>query len=325
MAILIRGKLYSNWKEAESKSSIFRSEQKKFQFDLDQDACSNADEVIDRYHLIAGYGDPWSHRVLITRVLKKLGAFIPVTIVDPMPTNQGWKLRKDDEAVNDVMSNYSYLYELYRQSDFLYTGRLTVPLIWDSLKKKIINNESHEIMQILNKDFLWVHENTDDLFPASMVDELDCLYDFIFDSVNNGVYKTGFAPNQRIYEKSIAALFAALDELEEHLSYSRFLMGDNITGVDICLFTTLIRFDAVYYPYMKCNHKQLQEYKNLWAYTKDIYHLPGVKDTVCFESMMKTYYGLEYLNPTKVIPSVPKLELGTGIETLNYELYSAPF
>ena len=325
MAILIRGKLYSNWKDAEPESTVFRSEQRTFQFNIDQDAHTKPQNDVNRYHLIAGYGDPWSHRVLVTRALKQLQATVPITIINPTPTKQGWKLNDSDKADKKEMSNYSYLYELYRQSDFAYTGRLTVPLIWDDEKKRIVNNESQEIMKILNNDLVWGKEGSLNLYPDSKKEEQEYLYDFIFDNINNGVYKTGFAPNQRIYEKSINALFAAFDDLEELLSQSRFLLGENITGVDISLFTTLIRFDVIYYPYMRCNLKRLQEYTNLWAYTKDIYHLPGVKDTVCFESMMKTYYGLEYLNPTKVIPKVPKLELGTGVETLKYELYSAPF
>ena len=325
MAILIRGKLYSDWKEADPHISIFRSEQRKFHEQIDHNILSDAKSLHGRYHLLAGYGDPWSHRVLITRTLKQLDSLIPLTLIAPIRTPEGWRLLEQPEANQGDISRYTYLHELYRSSDFLYTGRITIPVLWDTEENRIINNESYEIMQILNEFSSNPSQDTLDLFPKTKQGEMEQMNNFIFDNINNGVYKIGFAPNQKIYEKSTAALFSALDDLEERLSGSRFLLGDNISAADINLFATLIRFDAIYHPYLKCNYKRLQDYANLWLYTKDIYHLPGIKDTVQFKTIMETYYGLEYLNPTQVVPNPPTLDFGIGVETLKYTLYSAPF
>lgn len=324
MAILIRGKLYSSWKEAESSSSIFRSEIRTFDGRVSQSEDADFKLSAGRYRLIAGYGDPWSHRVLIVRALKQLEDIVPLTIIDPMMTKQGWVFSEQDRKKGEGIYSHKYLHELYRCSDLLFTGRISVPLLWDSKTERIVNNESYEITHMLNEAFSPLASGGLDLYPQGLASEIDHLSNFILNNINNGVYKVGFAPNQKVYKKSVDALFVALDDLEARLATSRYLVADQLTMADVCLFTTLLRFDLIYYPYLKCNYKRLQEYANLWGYTKDIYHLPGIAETVKTDSIMSTYYGLDYLNPSQVIPSPPNVCFGEAVEVMPYEVYSAP-
>lgn len=320
MAICIRGNLYSSWKEAEPHIAIYRQENQKFTEFIE--SAANGDRHT-RYHLVLGYGDPWSHRILLALALKQFNNTIPITIVNPTPSSRGWAFLESTIATQGL-AGCQYVYELYLSNNIQYTGRITVPLLWDHQTQKVVNNESYDIMKMIDAGFSKQTEDTLTLFPENQQQALAEICDFIFDNINNGVYKVGFASTQKIYDRFIKALFSALDELEERLSTSRFLLGDQITAADICLFASLIRFDTIYHPYLRCNQKRLQDYRNLWLYTKDIYHQTGVRETVRPNIMMQTYYGLNYLNPTGVVPNPPDIDFGDGIEILEYEHYSAP-
>ena len=279
----------------------------------------------EHFHLYCGLGDPWSHRVLIVRALKQLQDIVPLIIVDPIITECGWKISQAIDEHNSSNSDYDALYEMYLETDPLFTGRVTVPLLWDSECKKIINNASQDIMRILNSEFNEFSKSNLDLYPTKLVDEIDRVNDYVLDNINNGVYKIGFTRSQHHYQQALDNLFEALDEIEQRLGYSHYLIGNEITEADIRLFVTLVRFDTIYHPYLKCNKKRLQDYHNLWAYTREIYQLPGVRETVNFDYMLKTYYGLNYLNPSQIIPNRPAIDFDADVKTVEYELYSAPF
>lgn len=325
MTILIRGKLKASWKEARSQAEIYRQESRSFQQLIGVDNSSELAVEANRYHLYAGYGDPWGHRVLMVHALKNLQHVVPLTIIDPILSDKGWRYHELDEHIPDVGYNWKYLHELYTLTDPLFTGRITVPLLWDSKTKRIINNESEDIMRMLNSEFAIFSDSTLDLYPGTISDEIEHINDFIFDNINNGVYKIGFANSQAQYRRAADALFGALDEIDERLSTSRYLMGECITEADIRLFVTLVRFDTIYYPYLKCNKKRLQEYGNLWPYTREIYQLPGVEETVKFDFIKQTYYSMDYLNPTQVVPDGPTINFLEPVKTIQYELHSASF
>jgi len=324
VAVLIRGELKTNWQEARPQAEIYRQESRSFQQLIDSDNVPESGIEANRYHLYANYGDPWSHRVLIVHALKNLQHAIPLTIIAPVSSDEGWRYHKRPRT-HDANNQWASLYELYTSTDPLFTGRVTVPLLWDSKTETIINNESEDIMRMLNSQFAAFSDSTLDLYPDNISGEIDHVNNFIFDNINNGVYKVGFANSQAHYRRSTDALFSALDEMDERLSTSRYLMGDSITEADIRLFVTLVRFDTIYHPYLKCNKKRLQQYDNLWPYTREIYQLAGVEETVKFDCIRQTYYSMEYLNPTQVIPDEPAINFSEPVRTIQYEFNSACF
>ncbi len=325
MTIFIRGELKTSWKKARSQAEIYRQESRTFQQLIGADDAPELGMEANRYHLYAGYGDPWSHRVLIVRALKNLQHTIPLTIIDPMLSDEGWRYHVLDDLTPDIDHHWKPLHALYTSTDPLFTGRISVPLLWDSKSGKIINNESADIMRMLNSEFPNCSDAMLDLYPDEISNEIDQLNHFIFGNINNGVYKVGFSNSQAQYRRSADALFSALDEIDERLSTSRYLMGEFITEADIRLFVTLVRFDTIYYPHLKCNKKQLQQYGNLWPYTREIYQLPGVKETVKFDHIKQTYYSMDYLNPTQVIPDGPTINFLEPVKTIQYEFHSASF
>ncbi len=328
MAILIRGQVYASLEQAKSYSRIFYREQSFFDHHVSNDIGAEHALESGRYHLYLGYGDPWSHRVLISHALLKLQDVLSITFVNPAPANDGWVFSVKDEYAEgglDKVNNCDSLYQLYQLAEPEFTGRVTVPVLWDCKTSQIISNQSHAIMRMLSTVFAESTNSTLRLYPDERASEIECYNHFIFESINNGVYKVGMAPSQKTYNHNLGVLFAALDELEEHLAHTRYLLGEQLTESDIRLFASLIRFDTIYYPYMKCNRKRLQDYANLWLYTKDIYSLPEIKKTVNFDDMMQAYYGQAYLNPMKVIPDLPSIQFADEIEVFHYELYSAPF
>ncbi len=324
MAILIRGQVYASLEQAKPYSRIFFREQSFF--DNKVSCHAGAEHMLEsgRYHLYLGYGDPWSHRVLITHALLKLQDELPIIFVDPSPSNDGWRFNDKNGHV-DAVNNCDYLYQIYQLADPEFTGNVTVPVLWDYKTSQIVSNQSHAIMRMLSTVFATPVNPPVQLYPPALEDEIENYNHFIFESINNGVYKVGMAPSQKIHNDNLNVLFSALDELNEQLSYTRYLLGDKLTEPDIRLFTSLIRFDTIYYPYMKCNRKRLQDCANLWLYTKDIYSLPEVKKTVNFSFMLQSYYGQAYLNPTKVIPELPAIQFDDEIDVFHYDLYSAPF
>ena len=255
----------------------------------------------DRYRLYVGMGCPWAHRTLVTRALKGLEA-IAVSIVYPSPDTGMWVLSEPELGCNTVP-------ELYQLASSGYNGRCTVPILWDSQTQTIVNNESAEIIEILNSEFNEFAQHPSlDLYPAVHKTIIDAWNDKIYHTVNNGVYRCGFAQSQQAYETASKELFATLDEIDEVLAHQRYLCGDRLTLADIRLFTTLFRFDIVYYSLFKCNLRRIADYQHLSGYLRDIYQLPGVADTCDLESVKRDYYGnLFPLNPGGIIPIGPDL------------------
>ncbi len=266
-----------------------------------------------RYHLYASYACPWASRALLFRKLKGLEDAIGVTIVDPVRDELGWRFGdgadpKDGEP--DPLHGWQYLSEGYVLTDPSFTGRVTVPVLWDTKTNTAVNNESSEIIRMLNSEFNAFAEHPElDLYPEALRDEIDALNDRIYNTVNNGVYRSGFASTQAAYEEGVTELFASLDWLEELLSTKRYLTGDQLTEADWRLAMTLFRFDPVYVGHFKCNLRRIVDYPNLWAYTRELYQHPGVAETVNFDHIKRHYYVTHpQINPTRVVPLGPVID-----------------
>lgn len=263
----------------------------------------------DRYHLYVSLACPWAHRTVIFRKLKKLEGVISLSVVDPIRDHRGWRFTGSEGEFPDEINGFSLLGEAYLKSDPSFDGRVTVAVLWDKKTQRIVNNESSEIIRMLNAEFNAFTESTIDYYPVELREEIDEINDFVYTNINNGVYRTGFATTQAAYEKAFTALFATLDNLEERLSGQSYLLGNQITEADWRLFTTLVRFDAVYYSHFKCNQKRLVDYLHLWRYTRNLYQVPGVADTVNMDHIKRHYYGTHAsLNPTGIVPKGPEID-----------------
>jgi glutathionyl-hydroquinone reductase len=268
-----------------------------------------------RYHLYVSLACPWAHRVLIMRALKGLEALIPVSVTHWLMAENGWTFAPGEGVVADPLFGAQYLYEIYTSADGHYSGRVSVPVLWDKHTQAIVNNESSEIIRMLNGAFDGVGAKPGDYYPKELRPEIEELNTRIYDTLNNGVYRAGFATTQEAYEEAVLPLFDTLDFLEERLALNRFLLGDQLTLADIRLFTTLIRFDAVYHGHFKCNIRRIVDYPNLWGYTRDIYQLPGVAGTVNFTHIKRHYYmSHRTINPTGIVPVGPDLDLDQPAE-----------
>jgi putative glutathione S-transferase len=262
-----------------------------------------------RYHLYVSLACPWAHRTLIMRALKGLEQAVSVSVTHWMMGEQGWTFAQGEGVIPDPLFNSRYLHELYTRADPGYSGRVTVPVLWDRHTQTIVNNESAEIIRMFNRAFDAVGARPGDYYPKDKREEIDALNARIYDTLNNGVYRAGFATTQTAYEDAVMPLFETLDWLEERLTQSRFLVGDALTEADIRLFTTLVRFDAVYNGHFKCNLRRIVDYPNLWAYTRDLYQLPGVAQTVSMPHIKRHYYmSHRRINPTGIVPVGPLLD-----------------
>lgn len=258
---------------------------------------------LNRYHLYISYACPWAHRTLIMRALKKLEAVITIDIVSPLMLDEGWSFEKDfDQIVEDSTNNAGFLKELYLKADSNFTGCVTVPVLWDKKRRTIVNNESSDIIRIFNSafnDFTPIHH---DYYPVALWPEIDNLNARIYQKLNNGVYRCGFARSQEAYETAFGEVYSILDELEDRLEYKRYLLGETLTEADIRLFPTLIRFDPVYHSHFKCNGKLIREYKNLSRYIKDLVNIPEIKETIRLDHIKAHYYfSHTELNPSRII------------------------
>ncbi|MBB3771838.1 putative glutathione S-transferase [Angulomicrobium tetraedrale] len=266
-----------------------------------------------RYHLYVSLACPWAHRTLIFRALKKLEEVISVSVVDPFMGAEGWVFadhaaHRTEGATSDAVLGAKRLYEVYLAADPAFSGRVTVPVLWDRKRGTIVNNESAEIIRMLNSAFGAFTDDRHDYYPAALADEIDALNARIYDAVNNGVYKAGFATAQDAYEEAVAALFTMLDELEARLEGRSWLMGEALTEADIRLFTTLVRFDPVYVGHFKCNIRRIVDYPNLKRFVQALYALPGVKETVNLTHIKRHYYESHTtINPTGVVPVGPDM------------------
>jgi putative glutathione S-transferase len=262
-----------------------------------------------RYHLYVSYACPWAHRTLIFRLLKGLEGAIGVSVTHWLMAENGWTFYPAEGVVSDNVNGARYLYEIYARSDPSYTGRASVPVLWDKQRGRIVNNESSEIIRMLNSAFDRVGAAPGDYHPEPLRDEIDALNARIYDTVNNGVYKAGFATAQDVYESEVGPLFDTLDWLESRLSQRRFLVGESPTEADWRLFTTLIRFDAVYYGHFKCSVRRIVDYPNLSAYTRDLYQWPRMRETVNFTHIKQHYYmSHRGINPTGIVPVGPAID-----------------
>ncbi|WP_323034850.1 glutathione S-transferase family protein [Pararhodobacter sp.] len=263
-----------------------------------------------RYHLYVSLACPWAHRTLIFRALKGLQDHISVSVVHPDMLDHGWVLSAHyPGATGDDLFGLSYVHQLYTRVDPKASGRVTVPILWDKKRGTIVSNESSEIIRMFNSAFDGLTGNTLDFWPADLREAIEPINDRIYDTVNNGVYKSGFATTQDAYEAAVIPLFDTLDWLESHLAENRFLMGDRVTEADWRLFTTLVRFDAVYHGHFKCNRRRIVDYPNLWAYTRALYQVPGIAETVNMDHITRHYYySHDTINPTRVVPIGPALD-----------------
>lgn len=266
--------------------------------------------VAERYHLYICLACPWANRALIVRNLKGLANAVGVTVVDPVRDERGWAFRDGPGFSKDPVNGFNFLSEAYAATDPDFAGRVTVPVLWDKETRRIVNNSEDDICRMFNNAFRDLAQSGVDLFPRDIEDEHAELSAFIYDRVNNGVYKSGFASTQQAYEKACRALFAALDELEDRLATRRYLFGSRIVEADWRLFCTLVRFDAVYHGHFKCNVRRIVDYPNLDGYLRDLYQQPGIAETVNFDHIKRHYYIThDDINPTRIVPIGPALDL----------------
>ncbi len=263
-----------------------------------------------RYHLYVALACPWAHRTLIFRTLKGLEKLIDISIVDPkMPDEHGWMFTGENGSTPDPINHAKALWQVYQAADPHFSGRVTVPVLWDKKRDTIVSNESAEIIRMFNSAFDAVTGNTLDFYPEPLRDEIDLVNQRVYDTLNNGVYKAGFATSQAAYDEAVITLFETLDELDARLEDTDFLVGDRLTEADWRLFTTLIRFDAVYYGHFKCDRRRIADYKNLSRYLKALYRHPGVAETVDIEAIRTHYYWSHTaINPTRIVPIAPELD-----------------
>jgi len=263
-----------------------------------------------RYHIYFSYACPWAHRTLIFRKLKRLEEVISVSPVDPDMLENGWEFGDQADGTADPLFGSNFLHQVYTRADAHYTGRVTVPVIWDRKRETIVSNESADIIRMLNSEFQAFTDVDTDYYPKELREDIDSINEMVYHQVNNGVYRCGFATSQAAYEEAFEALFQALDELEQRLSRQRYLVGDTLTEADWRLFTTLLRFDPVYVGHFKTNLRRIADYPNLLNYTRELYQVPGVAETVNLRHIKRHYYYSHgNINPTRIVPRGPVLNL----------------
>ena len=316
MGLLVDGKWHDTWYDTKSTGGAFKRSAAQFRNWLTADGSAGPsgkggfNAETDRYHLYVSLACPWAHRTLIFRELKGLNKHVSVSVVHPDMLDKGWTFETDDYgATGDTLYGLGFAHQIYTKADPTYSGRVTVPILWDKKQQTIVSNESSEIIRMFNSAFDGITGNTDDYWPETMRDEIEEVNARIYSNVNNGVYKSGFATSQQAYDAAVDPLFETLDWLEDRLASNRYLMGDRLTEADWRLFTTLIRFDPVYHLHFKCNRRRLIDYPNLWAYTRELYQWPGVASTVNMHHIVRHYhYSHESINPHRIIPTNPVLD-----------------
>jgi glutathionyl-hydroquinone reductase len=308
MGLLIEGQWKTSWYEPDEKGRFVRPET-RFHQRVTADGSSGFPAAAGRYHLYASYACPWASRALILRALKKLEAAIEVSIVHPFMGEDGWQFADYPGGTGDRVGGRDYLRQVYVAADPRYTGRVTVPVLLDTETGAIVNNESRDLIEMLDREFDAFGDPSVRMYPDPLRAEVDAMIDANYETVNNGVYKAGFAESQAAHDEAVTALFERLDQLEALLARQRYLCGDRITAADWCLFTTLYRFDAVYYVHFKCNVRRVVDYPNLWAYVRELYQVPGVRATCNMDHVKHHYYrSHERLNPKRIVPRGPSLD-----------------
>lgn len=310
MGLLVDGKWQDKWYDTSKNGGKFERQASKFRDNVSNDEDAKYPVESGRYHLYVSLACPWAHRALIFRKLKGLEEHIDVSVVHPEMLDNGWEFKEYPGSTGDKLYGFDYAHQIYTKAKPEITTRVTVPILWDKQTETIVNNESAEIIRIFNSGFNALTSNDDDYYPKALRQEIDDINEMVYHDINNGVYKAGFATTQKAYEDAVNALFHALDIVEERLSKQRYLVGSNITEADWRLFTTLIRFDAVYHGHFKCNKKQIADYPNIYGYMKELYQVPGVAETVNFDHIKRHYYfSHTMINPTQIIPVGPEQDL----------------
>jgi glutathionyl-hydroquinone reductase len=317
MSLMINGELREDWFESETKRGEFVRKESLFRNWVTADGApgptgeGGVAAEPGRYHLYVSWACPWAHRTLIFRKLKGLEDLIPVSVVNPYMHEPGWTFEPHPGSTPDHVNGARYLHEIYTLADPEYTGIVTVPVLWDKRRKTIVNNESAEIIRMFNSAFDAFTECRTDYYPAHLRAEIDAVNERVYETLNNGVYRAGFATSQRAYDRAFDTLFDTLDWLEARLGRQGYLAGGQITEADWRLFTTLVRFDAVYHGHFKCNRRRLIDYPNLWGFTRELYQMDGIAGTVHLEQIKTHYYGSHrQLNPGGIIPRGPELDFG---------------
>lgn len=315
MGLLVDGQWQDKWYDTEASGGRFVREDAGFRNWVTADGSAGPTGVggfkaeANRYHLYVSLACPWAHRTTIYRKLKGLEDMISLSVVHPFMGDKGWTFAEGAGVIADPIVNASYLYEVYVAAKPDYTGRVTVPILWDKKTNTIVSNESSEIIRMLNSAFDEAGATDVNFLPKALLAEIDTINEFVYSAVNNGVYKAGFATTEAAYTEAVVTLFDALDTLEARLADQRYLLGDTITEADWRLFTTLVRFDAVYVGHFKCNIRRIVDYPNLWGYLRDLYQVPGIAETVSIEHIKAHYYTSHAnINPTRIIPVGPLLD-----------------
>ena len=315
MGLLVDGQWQDKWYDTKASEGRFEREDAGFRNWVTADGRAGPSGIggfkaePNRYHLYVSLACPWAHRTTIYRKLKGLEDMISLSIVHPFMGDKGWTFAEGAGVIADPIVKADYLYEVYIAAKPDYTGRVTVPILWDKKTNTIVSNESSEIIRMSNSAFDEVGATAVNFLPAELLAEIDTVNEFVYSAVNNGVYKAGFATTEAAYKEAVITLFDALDTLESRLVDQRYLLGDTITEADWRLFTTLVRFDAVYVGHFKCNIRRIVDYPNLWGYMRDLYQVPGIAETVSIEHIKAHYYTSHAnINPTRIIPVGPVLD-----------------
>jgi putative glutathione S-transferase len=310
MGMMVDGVWRDSGPDTRISGGAFVRAESAFRSRVTADGSSGFAAAAGRYHLYVSYACPWAHRTLVVRALKGLEDALRVSAVDPDNVQNGWAFTGARGTTLDRANGCRFLYEVYKLARPDYTGRVTVPVLWDPATRTIVNNESSEIIRMLNSEFdAFATRPFPDLHPPELRAEIDAVNDRIYRAVNNGVYRAGFATAQDKYDEAVIALFESLDWLEARLAAQRWLCGNRFTEADVRLWTTLVRFDAVYYGHFKCNLRRLVDYPALWGFTRDVYALPGVAATADLAQIKDHYYGAQVrVNPTRIVPKGPLLD-----------------
>ena len=316
MGLLIDGKWVDKWYDTDSTQGRFVRSKSQFRHWVTADGAagpsgdSGFEAEAGRYHLYVSLACPWAHRTLIFRALKGLEDMISISVVNPLMREHGWTFDPAAGVVADPIHNASYMHQIYTADDPTYSGRVTIPVLWDKQQQRIVSNESAEIIRMFNSAFDNIGAKPGDYYPEELRTQIDEINDRVYDRVNNGVYKAGFATTSEAYEQAFWPLFDTLDELEQRLAGQRYLVGATLTEADWRLFTTLIRFDAVYHGHFKCNLRRIEDYPNLSGYVRELYQWPGVAATVNMQHIKDHYYRSHAtINPTGIVPAGPLLQL----------------
>lgn len=315
MGLLVNGQWQDKWYDTDNNQGEFKREAAQLRNWVTEDgsAGQSGDAGFkaekDRYHLYVSLACPWAHRTLIFRHLKGLEDYISVSVVSPDMLEHGWTFDKDNHSTGDALFDSEFMHQIYTRNKADYSGRVTVPVLWDKKTQRIVSNESAEIIRMFNSAFNALTGNERDFYPQSLRSEIDEVNEFVYHNINNGVYRAGFATTQEAYTEAFDDLFAALDKIEQRLTANRYLVGDTLTEADWRLFTTLIRFDSVYVGHFKCNLRTIESYPAISNYLRELYQIEGVSKTVDFYHIKRHYYfSHTMINPTQVVPKGPDID-----------------